>query len=200
MSRHLFNRWYLGFQYTVALSDRPVEEISQAVDDPVEVVAGWLELWARYRGSKDGARERVPKNRVLPPRKAPPGQEREAFLALLRQRHGYTPASSEQFCQEVTDLAYRISRRHWASGQVVYFGASSSEPPGKSLRDCTLHEVLLDYVTPEDWALVNRESPQALKWARLQRLAASAYAQGVALSLADLGFLLGLSTDAVPTA
>ncbi|HHV78515.1 MAG TPA: DUF1670 domain-containing protein [Firmicutes bacterium] len=118
-------------------------------------------------------------------------------MALLGQRHGYTPASSERFCHEVSDLAYRISRRHRASGQVVYFGVSSAEPPGKSLRDCTLWEVIPDYVTPEDWALVNQESPQALKWARLQRLATSAYAQGVALSLADLAFLLGLSTDAV---
>jgi len=197
VSRHLLSKWYLEFQYAVALSDRPADEIAEAIGEPPEVVAGWLGLWARYRDSQDGARERVPKKGVLPPPKAPPGQEREAFLALLRQRHGYTPASSERFCQEISDLAYRISRRHRASGQVVYFGVSSAEPPGKSLRDCTLREVILDYVTPEDWALVNRESPQALKWARLERLATSAYAQGVALSLADLGFLLGLSTDAV---
>jgi len=55
VSRHVFKRWYLGFQYAVALSDLPVEEIAEAIGEPPEVVGGWLELRARYRDSREGA-------------------------------------------------------------------------------------------------------------------------------------------------
>ena len=80
---------------------------------------------------------------------------------------------------------------------MVAFGAVADEPPGTSLAEARLALVVLDYVLPEDWGLVRRNSPQALKWARLERLATQAYSQGVALSLPDLAHLLGLSVDAV---
>ena len=81
--------------------------------------------------------------------------------------------------------------------QVITFGVAADEPPGRSLNEARLCLVVLDYITPEDWGAIKRTSPQELKWQRLERLATQAYAQGVALSLADLAHLLGISTDAI---
>lgn len=52
---------------------------------------------------------------------------------------------------------------------------------------------VLDYVAQEDWGLVNRISPQALKWERIKRLCTQAYQQGVVLTMLDLEWLLGVN-------
>ncbi len=52
-------------------------------------------------------------------------------------------------------------------------------------------------VCAADWALINRTSAVDLKWRRLERLCTQSYEQGVALSLADLAHLLGISVDGV---
>ncbi|MDH7526511.1 MAG: DUF1670 domain-containing protein, partial [Peptococcaceae bacterium] len=73
------------------------------------------------------------------------------------------------------------------------------EPAGKKLSECELKAVVLDYVTPEDWELMNRDNAEALKWARLLLLATQARSQGAALNQPDLALLLGLSTKSVQT-
>ena len=99
--------------------------------------------------------------------------------------------------QELRDLAIRLKNLDRRPGQVITFGVAADEPPGRSLNEARLCLVVLDYITPEDWGAIKRTSPQELKWQRLERLATQAYAQGVALSLADLAHLLGISTDAI---
>jgi len=99
--------------------------------------------------------------------------------------------------QELRDLAVRLKQLDRRTGQLLTFGVAADEPPGRSLAEAKLLLVVLDYVTAEDWGLINRTSPQELKWRRLERLCTQSYEQGVALSQPDLAYLLGISTDAV---
>lgn len=56
---------------------------------------------------------------------------------------------------------------------------------------------MLDYATLQDRGLVDRTSHAALRWARVERFATQAYAQGPALSIPNIAYLTSLSTDAV---
>ena len=95
------------------------------------------------------------------------------------------------------ELAARLNREERAPGAIVYQAVSDREPAGKKLSDCELKAVVLDYVTREDWEMANRDNAEALKWARLLRLATQARSQGATLNQPDLALLLGLSTKTV---
>jgi len=71
-------------------------------------------------------------------------------LELLKKRHGYSPAAPDEFCDFLREVSQRFSGKGRSGGKIVYIGVSSSEGPGRSLRDCQLEAVELDYVTPED--------------------------------------------------
>ncbi|MGE5583962.1 MAG: DUF1670 domain-containing protein [Bacillota bacterium] len=90
-------------------------------------------------------------------------------------------------------LAFSINNFERRPGQIVTFGVSEAEPPGRSLPEAQLVMAVLDYVAQEDWGLVNRISPQALKWERIKRLCTQAYQQGVVLTMLDLEWLLGVN-------
>lgn len=125
------------------------------------------------------------------------GTAPKAFYELLRRRHGYSPAAAEAFLEEVHDLAARLNRQEREAGQIVYHAVAAHEPADRKLAECAMVCIALDYVTPEDWKLANRESSRALKWARLTPFTAQARNQGAALTQPDLSLLLGLSTKAI---
>lgn len=121
---------------------------------------------------------------------------RESFGRLLQKRHGYSPAAAENFIMELDELAKEF-RSQLEPGQLLYSAVEAKEPPGKPLAECSLVNTVLDYVTEKDWELVSTDSPKALKWERLERLATGAYAQGATLSQGDLSYLMSISVDAV---
>lgn len=198
VSYALWLRWWRGFRLAVQDPDQPAGEVARRLGQPEELVVAWRQLWTRFR-DRPGVRERLAAAAPAgePALAAPAVTPGETFYRLLLERHHYTPAAAEQFLLDLQDLAARLNQHARSSGQVLYFGVASDEPPGRSLASSRLLPVVLDYVTPEDWSRVHRDRSSDLKWERLQRLATQAYAQGVALSLPDLSFLLGLSTDAI---
>ena len=122
--------------------------------------------------------------------------DRESFGRLLQKRHGYSPAAAENFLFELDELAKEL-RLKLEPGQLLYSAVEAKEPPGKPLAECSLVNTVLDYVTEEDWELVNTDSPRVLKWQRLERLTTGAYAQGATLSQGDISYLMSISVDAV---
>jgi hypothetical protein len=195
VSRLQWSRWWRGFQDAVARPEEAPETLTLYSDFPAELIAGWQELLPKYR-DHPASKERLGKQ--VPVRQASaPVDEEERLRQRLEKEHGYTPAAARSFMQELRDLAVCLKNLNRRPGQVITFGVAADEPPGRSLNEARLCLVVLDYITPEDWGAIKRTSPQELKWQRLERLATQAYAQGVALNLADLAHLLGLSTDAV---
>lgn len=162
----------------------------EPVHQPPEVLAAWEELGSRHRDKIRLDLEETPARSVTDPK---------AFYQLLRERHGYSRAAAQAFLDELHDLAARLNRQERSGGQVVYNAVAAHEPAGKKLAECAMVPVVLDYVTPEDWTLAHRDNAQALKWARLARLAVQAKNQGAVLTQPDLALLLGLSTKAVQT-
>ena len=51
-----------------------------------------------------------------------------------------------------------LDREARSSGQVLHLGMAAGEPPGTSLSETQLFPVILDFVVPEDWPLVDRGS------------------------------------------
>lgn len=182
----LWLRWWRGFRRTVQAGDQPAGEVARLVGQPAELVAVWQALWARWQ-AEPGSAERLAAVAPAgePEAAAWPAPAAQAFYHLLLRRHHYTPAAAEQFLFDLQELAGRLNQHARAGGQVLYFGVASDEPPGRSLANSRLLPVVLEYLTPADWSRVSRDRSSDLKWERLQRLATSAHAQGVALSLPD---------------
>ncbi len=195
ISRLCWNQWWQGFQETVARATEDPKVVAEDTGYPTEWVAGWQALWEKYQDNPE-ARDRLGKPELVEGFK-PPADEEDRLWQRLLGEHGYTPAAARHFMQELRDLAVRLKQVKRRPGQIVTFGVAADEPPGRSLAEARLCLVVLDYITPEDWGMVDRTSPQELKWQRLERLATQAYEQGVALSLPDLAHLLGISTDAI---
>jgi len=176
-----WQRWWQDFKAALR---------GEAVRQPPEVIAAWLELATRHPelAARLAPEEEAPRESVT---------AAKAFYELLRKRHGYSPAAAEAFLDEVHDLAARLNRQERGGGQIIYHAVAAHEPAGRKLAECAMVCVTLDYVTPEDWELAHRESSRALRWARLTRFTTQARHQGAALTQPDLSLLLGLSTKAI---
>jgi hypothetical protein len=196
LSRFQWREWYQGFRRALKLKDRPVAEITQAISQPVEVVEGWLQLAKNLTPDAQA-------QKILAEDAFWPWETRDAFTTshgfrqLLQERHGFSPAAAEDFCLFLRDLARQFSAGPRSGGQIIYIGVASTEGPGRSLNDSRLEAVRLDYLAPQDWAIARRTTTRALKWARIERFATQAYAQGAALSLPDIAYLVSVSVDAV---
>ena len=195
LSRLRWSWYWRGFQDAAARARENPVVIGEESGYPVEWIAGWQELWQKYR-DHPASQERLGKP-VKVKRSKPAQDSQERLWGQLTVDHGYTPAAARQFMQELRDLAVRLKSLDRRPGQVITFGVAAEEPPGRNLAEARLCLVALDYITPEDWGAIKRISPQQLKWQRLERLCTQSYQQGVALSLPDLAHLLGLSVDAI---
>ena len=92
----------------------------------------------------------------------------------------------------VLDLIPAYTAAPWPFGEIhIHFfrAAEHHSPP------CIAHPIMIRV----NEASNGRINPQALKWERIKRLCTQAYQQGVALSPADLAYLVGLSVGAVQT-
>jgi hypothetical protein len=194
-----WQRWWQGFKELVQNRDQPLAELARLLREPPELLEAWQEIWNRHREKDPGIATRLGLDQEALRQPGTGTGSRQAFAELLRRRHGYSPAAVEQFLDELAELASRLNRQERAPGAIVYQAVSDREPAGKKLSQCELKAVVLDYVTPEDWELVNRDNAEALKWTRLLRLATQARAQGATLNQPDLALLLGLSTKSIQT-
>lgn len=198
ISTSRWQRWWHGFKEVVQNQDQPLEELAKLLGEPLELLEAWRETWSSHQEKDPGLTARLGLDLDQDPWLKPGGTtSRQAFGERLRRRHGYSPAAVEQFLDELVELAARLNREERAPGAIVYQAVSDREPAGKKLSECELKAVVLDYVTQEDWEMANRDNAEALKWARLLRLATQARSQGATLNQPDLALLLGLSTKTV---
>lgn len=187
-----WQQWWQGFKELVQNQDLAMRE-------PPELLEAWLEIWTRHREKNPGVVARLGLDQEPLSQPGIGTGSRQAFGELLHRRHGYSLAAVEQFLDELAELATRLNRQERSPGAIIYQAVSDREPAGKKLSECELKAVVLDYVTQEDWELVNRDNAESLKWARLLRLATQARYQGASLNQPDLALLLGLSTKSVQT-
>ncbi len=190
LSATRFRQYWKGFRQVLALKDRQEpEEIAASTSWPLALVRDWLLLLENLE-VKD-----LPGLALEEALGSP--AEAASFRRLLQERHGYTPAAADDFCLWLGEVAKAFLPRSRSGGQVVYVGVSSEQGPGGSLQEARLEAVTLDYVLAEDWQVANRDRPRELKWQRILRFSTQAYAQGAALNLPDLAFLVSASVDAV---
>lgn len=196
ISTSRWQRWWQEFKELLKNPDQPVEKLAGVLQEPPELLEAWREVWSNHQRKDPGLSTRLGLDQSSI-REPVSTADRQAFAELLRRRHGYSPAAVEQFLDELLELAARLNRQERAPGAIIYHAVSDREPAGKKLAECELKAVVLDYVTPEDWELANRDNAEALKWTRLLGLATQARSQGGTLNQPDLALLLGLSTKAV---
>ncbi|MGI6708016.1 MAG: DUF1670 domain-containing protein [Dethiobacteria bacterium] len=196
ISQNRWRQWWNSFRRVIKLQGEDISIIAGDISQPPGLVESWLELWEQERGEPTA--EKVLKEDTLWPWEARDSfNTKPGFIKLLEERHGYSPAAAEEFSLELGELSKKFSGKARTGGQLIYIGVSSSVGPGKSLKEAELEPVLLDYLTSEDWAELNRDSPKELKWRRIERFATQAYAQGAALTLPDIAYLASISVDAV---
>jgi len=196
ISTSRWQRWWQSFKELVRNQDRPLAELAGTLQEPVELLTAWREVYEDHRKKDPGLAARLGLNQGTLS-KPDAITNRQALGELLCRRHGYSPAAAEQFLDDLVDLAARLNRQERAPGAIIYQAVSDREPAGKKLAECELKAVVLDYVTREDWELANRDNAEALKWTRLLRFAAQARSQGATLNQPDLALLLGLSTKSI---
>ncbi len=182
-------RWqklYNDFKELGRESHYPLEDLSLRLGYPVEVLNAWQGFWETNRDILETRLViKEDSSRCRP------------FLEVLLNRHGYSPAAAENFINDIHDIANQINRQDRSQTEIIYNAVSDEEPAGKKLTDCQLKMIVLEYITPEDIELVDRESPAKLKWSKLKRFATQARYQGSALTQPDLSLLLGISTKAI---
>ena len=124
VSRLRWNRWWRGFQETVACLEGGA---ATRESYPPEWVTGWQEVWHTYRDRPE-AIERLGKPAQVS--QAPPPSDAEELLwQRLLHEHGYTPAAARQFMQELRDLALRLKKFDRFFGQIITFVVAADEPP-----------------------------------------------------------------------
>lgn len=195
ISKLSWNKWWQAFQETVLFEKENNETLAGHLDLPDDIISGFKEIYSTLKDSAP-LKQRLGKIEVTT-KTLETADEQDRLENKLKSDHGYSKASAKLFMQELRDLALSLKQSGRQPGQIITFGVAAEEPPGRSLSEAQLKLVRLDYITAADWPLVRRTSAADLRWQRLMRLCTQSYEQGVALSLADLAHLLGLSVDAV---
>ena len=197
-SQALWGQWWPAFLEVLERQTEDVQVLMQDLAQPRCLVRGWLNL-AQNLPSTGIMRERL--NHAATPESicqedlAGP----DAFSRCLRETHQYTPSAADRLLADLNTLADQFGPGGREDGQILYFGVCSSEPPARPLTEARLCPVYLDYVESGDRSLVDVQSPGTLRTERIRRIVIGAYEQGAPLSIPDVAYVLGLSTDAVST-
>ncbi len=182
-----------------AVWQQPDGELSSKMDDlvcPECDARSFRHVVRRLKGQKT-MRNRM-KELMIAPEDEQDLREPEVFVSRLQDKYGYDfdlacrikvrlDRLAEDLLDMVEDKPYHL----------LYFAVCNDEQPFQPLREARLKPVLLEYLAEEDMSLVDPQSPMKLRRLRVCRIIKQAYRQGAALSLADVGFILGLSTDAI---
>lgn len=118
---------------------------------------------------------------------------KEKFISGLEDYCGFFPALADKVERDLRELTDEVSISNRDNDEIIYYAVSDHEPAGRSLSECELTPVKLEYVTTKDENIFNTEGLNALKWERASRFATSARYQGALLNQIDLAFLIGIS-------
>ena len=125
-------------------------------------------------------------------------QNGQAFVATIQDRYDFDFDDACRLKVKLDDLADELLQLVADKpGHILYFAICSKENPFSSLKEARLRPVALEYLADEDYELLDTQSPVKLRRRRICRIVHQAYSQGATLSLPDVAFILGLSTDAV---
>ncbi len=80
------------------LKDDPPGKIAPAISQPEVLVRGWLEVWQAL-SSEPAARKVIERDTLWPWEARDSFGTRSGFMKLLGERHGYSPASADEFCE-----------------------------------------------------------------------------------------------------
>jgi hypothetical protein len=84
-----------------------------------------------------------------------------------------------------------------SDGQIIWYPVKSTEPAGKSLKDCEYSRVILTLHYPDDIAYRHRHGLLELKLHVLKRMCHEAVLQGAPLTYEDLGAILHMDRGTV---
>ena len=193
--------------------------VRDAAEAPVGLLAagvGWSEFEVAQvrsvlvRHARSAAALAAPAGAALPNLPAPPGSPaasgsaRASFAAIRRElvaRYGFSELSAELYLEWLSALAERVQAAGVAEGEMVVFAIDASEGARAKLSEASLLPVRLSFFTDAD-ALLGPKSQvrtrvSEMKFARIERFAKEARAQGALLTLPDLAVLLGMHVDTV---
>lgn len=139
---------------------------------------------------------------------APAGTDRSAATMTvssmrdaLLTRYGFTSLAADLYLEWLGELVARLQAAPAAEGEVVVFAIDEREGARAKLSEAKLVPVRLSFFTEHDALLgpkgVARTRVAEMKFARIERFAKQARAQGALLTLPDLSVLLGMHVDAV---
>ncbi|GFP23250.1 hypothetical protein HKBW3S09_00717 [Candidatus Hakubella thermalkaliphila] len=130
----------------------------------------------------------------------PLSRERGGTWAELEADFALSPVKLRALREILEELSTTLSEQR-PDGEVIYWAVSSREPAGKPLEACQLVPVRLTLWDPQDMPSseedrdLNRLSGVKLK--KVLRYATQAKEGGGYLTYADLGYLLGIHTEAI---
>ncbi|NQT66198.1 MAG: DUF1670 domain-containing protein [Actinobacteria bacterium] len=124
----------------------------------------------------------------------------DAFSASLIKDFNLSPIKLLAIKESVEEILSTMSGDR-ADGDIIYWAISAGEPAGKPLEVSKLVPSTLTYYDPGDMPSpeVNRDLNRVadIKFRKVVRLAAQAKACGGYLTYADLGYLLGIHSEAI---
>jgi len=122
---------------------------------------------------------------------------RGLLINHLRGRYGFSPAMAEVLAEDTLYLRRLVATGGRQDGQIVWHAVKSTEPAGKTLKDCEYVAVVLTLHESGDIAYRHQHGLVALRRRILKRVSDEAVAQGAALTQEDLGAILNMERSTV---
>ena len=130
-----------------------------------------------------------------------PTVDTSSMRDALLSRYGFTSLAADLYLEWLAQLVARLKAAPVGEGELVVFAIDASEGARARLSEAKLVPVRLSFFTPHDAALGPKSTLRTrvaeMKFARIERFASQARAQGALLTLPDLAVLLGMHVDAV---
>lgn len=120
------------------------------------------------------------------------------FRKELETDFGLSPVKIRAVRQSLEEITQTLSETR-PDGEVIYWAVSAGEPAGKPLERCQLVPVRLTLFDPADMSVSDRDLNRLnqIKFNKVLRYATEAKRDGGYLTYADLGYLLGIHTEAI---
>ncbi|MBC8386585.1 MAG: DUF1670 domain-containing protein [Actinobacteria bacterium] len=153
--------------------------------------------WTQLAKKKSKAKLGELKTAISPLRKT---LDWDDFSTILKKDFNLSPIKLAAIKEEAESIISSLNQKR-GPGDVIYWAVSAGEPAGKPLSQAKLVPTTLTLYSPADMPDkdtnrdINRVSD--IKFKKAIRLAAQAKAAGAYLTYADLGYLLGIHSQAI---